>query len=61
MTRCEVCGRPATHTCSGLDVPRLWFCAEHADEHQRICPYIYDKRAQMSEPKADRATHREPR
>ncbi len=45
MSRCEVCGEPATMTCGGLDVPMLGFCAVHGPEHRRICPDVRDGRA----------------
>lgn len=35
--RCEVCGIPATHVCSGLDVPAVFFCREHGENHKRDC------------------------
>ena len=40
MTPCEICLGPATHNCSGLDTPMLWFCETHAEEHRRICPDV---------------------
>lgn len=33
MIQCEVCGELATHACSGLDVPVLYFCRTHGESH----------------------------
>jgi hypothetical protein len=36
VTRCESgCGRPATKCCGLDDMPMLWFCDEHFEEHVR--------------------------
>lgn len=32
---CEVCGIPATHVCSGLEVPAVYFCREHGEAHTK--------------------------
>lgn len=40
MMRCEVCEKPATHVCSGLDVPELGFCRRHAVAHRKDCDYV---------------------
>lgn len=34
---CEVCEGPAVGECSGLDVPRLCFCAKHLKHHKTEC------------------------
>lgn len=51
---CEVCERPATHTCGGLNVPTLHFCGPCAEAHARECPHIRKGEARM------RAHHEEP-
>lgn len=40
MTFCEYCGQRATHTCSGLDIPAVDFCAECAPKHAATCEHI---------------------
>jgi len=45
--KCEVCQRPATACCSGLDVPALYFCAVHAEDHKRICSDVRDGGARI--------------
>lgn len=37
--KCEVCGAPATHVCSGLDEPAVYFCETHGQEHaaEQVC------------------------
>lgn len=37
VTACEICGEPATHCCSGLDVPAVCFCAGCARIHESEC------------------------
>lgn len=39
MLRCDVCKEPATHCCSGLDSPAVYFCEQHGKEHKaaRCC------------------------
>lgn len=49
MTRCEVCRAPVTHVCGGLDVPMLGFCAEHAEDHRRVCVELREETAQLVE------------
>jgi len=49
MNRCEICEAPATHVCSGLDVPGLHFCATHAPEHARECPSVAKEQARVEE------------
>jgi hypothetical protein len=50
MIVCEVCQGPAKVNCSGLDVPRLWFCRKHGAEHAKTCPDIERGAAQMTDP-----------
>lgn len=47
--RCEACGKPATHTCSGLDVPWLLFCLECGNEHALACPDIASGAARLEQ------------
>lgn len=47
MTQCEICGRRPEVCCSGLDVPMLFFCAEHGREHERICPEVLAGRSRV--------------
>lgn len=47
MTECEVCGKPATVVCAGLDVPMLAFCARHGAEHARECDDYLHGRAHV--------------
>jgi hypothetical protein len=37
--RCEACGYPATHICSGLDTPVVYFCDKHGRQHEadQVC------------------------
>lgn len=63
---CEACdgATPATHVCSGLEVPALYFCAEHAEWHAANCPHILDQSAAITEiasaeRKAEHGTERE--
>ncbi len=44
---CEACGKPATHVCSGLDVPELAYCAAHAEVHGDLCEDVRDGRASI--------------
>lgn len=37
---CEVCEGPATHVCSGLDVPPCYLCTKHSHEHYATCPDV---------------------
>ncbi len=46
--RCEVCLKPATHVCSGLDVPALAFCEECVVEHEHDCGDIKEGRSWIS-------------
>jgi len=32
--RCEACSAPATHVCSSLDEPAVYFCEKHGREHE---------------------------
>lgn len=40
MMKCEICGRRATHCCSGLDVPMVYFCQGCAAIHELECPEV---------------------
>ncbi len=43
--KCEGCGYPATHVCSGLDVPALYFCDHCRRIHETECPDVHEARA----------------
>ena len=53
-TNCEICGRPGESNCSGLNVPMLWFCEEHGQQHAKICPEVRAGKSALTTP-ADRA------
>ena len=40
MTFCEICEKRATHVCSGLDIPALYFCAKCVHKHAEICAHV---------------------
>jgi hypothetical protein len=40
MFRCEMCLSPATHCCSGLDVPALYFCDRCIVLHEAQCDAV---------------------
>jgi len=49
MSPCEVCGQPATHRCSGLDVPALCFCLTCATRHEYTCPDVRQGAAKVEQ------------
>jgi hypothetical protein len=45
--KCEICeGRPVA-TCAGLDVPEVYFCKSHAEDHEQTCVDIKAGRSSM--------------
>jgi hypothetical protein len=48
VAKCESCGKPATHVCSGLDVAALCFCEICARIHRAQCPDVRDERSRVT-------------
>lgn len=40
LGRCEICEADAFDGCAGLDVPALYFCPDHIEEHLANCPDV---------------------
>jgi hypothetical protein len=45
--KCEECGKPATHVCSGLDTPAFALCDSCSCGHQVYCPAVRNQQAKI--------------